>query len=96
VGHEGVGSLLSALRGAGLALELSASSTCNPTFSLFRVSVKLTDDGVKNVDAVTRMLYKYIQLIQDPLFDAVRHAVHSPCVLAFCTLSCFVCLCVRV
>ena len=64
LGHEGPGSLTSALRRAGLANGLSAGGGFSHRhYSTFDVSVGLTPLGLEQVDAVVAMVFEAIKLI---------------------------------
>lgn len=65
IGHEGGGSILSALKAAGLANGLSAYTTHDTSsFAAFCVSVDLTDRGVESVNAVVAAVFAYIGVLK--------------------------------
>lgn len=64
IGHEGKGSLLSALKARGWATALSAGDSDYGSFSLFSVSITLTELGMDNMKEVGAMLFSYIKLLQ--------------------------------
>jgi secreted Zn-dependent insulinase-like peptidase len=65
IGHEGEGSLLAALRAAGLATELTAGVGGSYTdLALFDVCLVLTRRGERNLPAVIRMVFECIALIR--------------------------------
>ena len=66
VGHEGKGSLLSALKGEGLAEGLSAGSGLAwRGGSLFSVTVSLTEKGVAEYQRVLQLLFGYIDMLRE-------------------------------
>lgn len=65
IGHEGPGSVLAALRHAGLADSLSAGISRNDgNHALFTVSVNLTPKGAQQQDEVQATLFAYINKIR--------------------------------
>ncbi|CAL1166766.1 unnamed protein product [Cladocopium goreaui] len=70
LGHEGPGSLLSALKAAGWATALSAGEADFGTFSQFQVSISLTDQGLEQVEEIGRRLFTTIALLRSsPVSD---------------------------
>ena len=66
VGHEGQGSLLSALKGEGLADGLSAGEGLAwRGGALFSVNVSLTDAGVENYQRVLQLLFAYLRMLRE-------------------------------
>jgi insulysin len=66
LGHEGPGSLLSALRRAGLANGLSAGGGLSYDIeSTFEVSVALTEGGLKRLDEVIAGVFSYVDLLRE-------------------------------
>jgi insulysin len=66
VGHEGEGSLLSALKRDGLADGLSASTGLNwRGGALFSVNVALTEAGVAQYEDVLQRLFAYLDLLRE-------------------------------
>lgn len=64
MGHEGNGTLLSYLREKFWADELYADwSTTSTLFSIFSISVRLTDDGFNHLDDVIEAIYSYLKLL---------------------------------
>ncbi len=78
IGHEGVGSLLSALKNEGLALGLGASSRLlGKDNQVFQISISLTEKGLEQRDLVIERCYQSIarlkkEGIPDYLFDEVK------------------------
>ena len=82
LGHEGAGSLLSALKGQGLATGVSAGISSqnvesNSMFSVFAVSISLTVKGLANWTMVVQKVFEYIALLRvtGPLpwiFDEIK------------------------
>ena len=78
IGHEGPGSILAYIKDRGWASGLSAGSMqiC-PGSSLFEISVRLTEDGLKNYKAVVKVIFQYISLLretspQEWIFDEMK------------------------
>merc|ERR1719319_591677 len=66
LGYEGKGSLFLFLRDQGYATGLSASTYKSfQDWSLFKLTVKLTETGLKNVDEIVKLTYQYILEIQE-------------------------------
>ena len=66
VGHEGQGSLLSALKAEGLAEGLSAGSGLGwRGGALFSVNISLTAKGVDNYQTVLATLFSYMDMLRD-------------------------------
>ena len=69
LGHEGAGSLTSALKAAGLIIGLASSvgeeeEHDNDLFALFSVDITLTDAGVARLDEVTSAVLQYVVMLQ--------------------------------
>lgn len=65
IGHEGEGSLLSALKAAGLAESLSAGASMDTgNAAIFSVRLSLTKRGVKDWQNIASLLFNYIDLIK--------------------------------
>jgi len=65
VGHEGEGSLLSALKDEGLATGLSASVGNESWRAIFDVTVQLTEAGLADVERVGELVFGYIALLRE-------------------------------
>ncbi|MEM9255538.1 MAG: insulinase family protein [Pseudomonadota bacterium] len=66
VGHEGEGSLLSALKREGLAESLGAGqSVAWRGGSLFSINVALTDKGLENYQRVLGMIFAYLDMVRE-------------------------------
>ncbi|KAF2845137.1 a-pheromone processing metallopeptidase-like protein Ste23 [Plenodomus tracheiphilus IPT5] len=66
IGHEGPGSILALIKAKGWANGLGAGgSTLCPGSGLFSISVKLTEDGLKNYKEVAKLIFQYIGMIRD-------------------------------
>lgn len=64
LGHEGSGSILSALKAKGWANSLSAGlSSQTSSFSIFDLHVDLTEDGLQHTDDIIRLIYQYLALL---------------------------------
>ena len=64
VGHEGPGSILSYLKKQGWGTELSAGTgTQSQYFSLFEISIKLSEDGVPHYKEILSIVFGYINTI---------------------------------
>lgn len=71
LGHEGEGSLLTALKVRGLATELSAGTALDEAgVSLFMVTVVLTEAGEANIAEVGELIFAFIQLMREHGPDA--------------------------
>ncbi|XP_037550907.1 nardilysin [Nematolebias whitei] len=69
VGHEGKGSILSVLRKKCWALALYGGNSetgfdQNTTYSIFSISITLTDEGFQNFYQVTHLVFQYLKLLQ--------------------------------
>lgn len=65
MGHEGPGSILSCLKGRGLATELSAGTFDGEAgYSTFSVSATLTEAGLERSDEVASIVYAYVGLLR--------------------------------
>ncbi|MEM7252785.1 MAG: insulinase family protein [Pseudomonadota bacterium] len=65
IGHEGKGSLLSALLASGWSDGLSAGAGRSARDSAtFQISIKLTRDGLDHVDDVVAMVFSYIDQVR--------------------------------
>ena len=66
VGHEGRGSLLSALKARGWAEGLSAGAGIgHPDFATFGIEVRLTEAGLAHVDDVVASVFAYLDLVRE-------------------------------
>ena len=65
VGHEGRGSLLSALKERGWAEGLSAGpGVSHPDFATFGITIRATEAGIENADEVVALVFSYLDLIR--------------------------------
>lgn len=65
IGHESEGSILSYLKSKGWATNLSAGEVAEGRqFSIFAISVELTEEGIKNYDSVMMAIFQFINLIR--------------------------------
>ncbi|XP_061680733.1 LOW QUALITY PROTEIN: nardilysin-like [Syngnathoides biaculeatus] len=69
IGHEGSGSILSALRRKCWALALFGGNSetgfdQNTTYSVFSVSITLTDEGFRNFYQVVHLVFQYLKMLQ--------------------------------
>ncbi|KAH8732027.1 Metalloenzyme, LuxS/M16 peptidase-like protein [Phaeosphaeriaceae sp. PMI808] len=66
IGHEGPGSILAHIKAKGWANGLGAGgSTLCPGSGLFSISVKLTEEGLKNYKEVAKVVFQYIGMIRE-------------------------------
>lgn len=66
LGHEGPGSLLSALKDRGWSNNLVAGNRPAPRgLGFFGVSVDLTEDGMNHIDDIVKLTFQYINMIKD-------------------------------
>jgi len=64
IGHEGRGSLLSALKKENLATGLSSGQNTYSFASFFEASVTLTENGRANVDRVVELFFSYVDMLR--------------------------------
>ena len=65
LGHEGKGSVLSALKAQGLATELSAGPMMDDAgICIFEVGIQLTEKGEEQLQWVGELVFAYIRLMQ--------------------------------
>ncbi|XP_077395060.1 nardilysin-like [Festucalex cinctus] len=69
IGHEGPGSILSMLRRKCWALALFGGNSesgfdQNTTYSIFSISITLTDEGFQNFYQVTHLVFQYLKMLQ--------------------------------
>ncbi|PFH32896.1 rhoptry metalloprotease toxolysin TLN1 [Besnoitia besnoiti] len=79
VGHEGKGSLLSALKSEGLAIGLNSWSLDEQCVSVFHISIELTEQGASDagLERVEDLVFIYLQLlrtssVQEWVFEEAR------------------------
>ncbi|KAF5380968.1 hypothetical protein D9615_004092 [Tricholomella constricta] len=71
VGHEGPGSLYSYLKNKGWATSLSSGpQNLARGFSMFKITVHLTEDGFKHYRDVVLASFQYLALLRASKFDA--------------------------
>ncbi|XP_049596638.1 nardilysin isoform X1 [Syngnathus scovelli] len=69
IGHEGPGSILSMLRRKCWALDLFGGNSesgfdQNTTYSIFSISITLTDEGFQNFYQVVHLVFQYLKMLQ--------------------------------
>uniref|UniRef100_A0A673XY05 Nardilysin b (N-arginine dibasic convertase) n=1 Tax=Salmo trutta TaxID=8032 RepID=A0A673XY05_SALTR len=69
IGHEGAGSILSLLRKKCWALALFGGNSetgfdQNTTYSIFSISITLTDEGFQNFHQVVHLVFQYMKMLQ--------------------------------
>ncbi|XP_056151210.1 nardilysin [Lampris incognitus] len=69
IGHEGAGSILSVLRKKCWALALFGGNSetgfdQNTTYSIFSISITLTDEGFQNFYQVIHLVFQYLKMLQ--------------------------------
>ncbi|XP_076010587.1 nardilysin b [Genypterus blacodes] len=69
IGHEGTGSILSLLRKKCWALALFGGNSetgfdQNTTYSIFSISITLTDQGFQNFYQVVHLVFQYMKMLQ--------------------------------
>lgn len=79
IGHEGPGSILSYIKAKGWANGLSAGALpiC-PGSAFFTISIRLTEDGLKEYHQVVKVIFEYISLIKEQppqqwIFDEMKN-----------------------
>ena len=74
LGHEGRGSLLSALKARGWAEGLSAGPGIeHPDFATFGIGIRLTESGLAHVDDVVATVFAYLDLIREEGIESSYH-----------------------
>ena len=74
LGHEGRGSLLSALKARGWAEGLSAGPGIeHPDFATFGIGIRLTESGLAHVDDVIATVFAYLDLIREEGIESSYH-----------------------
>ncbi|MGH0167461.1 UNVERIFIED_CONTAM: hypothetical protein FKN15_002428 [Acipenser sinensis] len=69
IGHEGTGSILSLLRKKCWALALYGGNSetgfdQNSTYSIFSISITLTDEGYRNYYQIAHLVFQYLKMLQ--------------------------------
>uniref|UniRef100_A0A8B9L7X7 Nardilysin a (N-arginine dibasic convertase) n=1 Tax=Astyanax mexicanus TaxID=7994 RepID=A0A8B9L7X7_ASTMX len=69
IGHEGAGSILSLLRRKCWAVALFGGNSetgfdQNATYSIFSISITLTDEGFQNFYQVAHLVFQYLKMLQ--------------------------------
>eukprot|EP01128_Nolandella_sp_AFSM9_P011831 TRINITY_DN8746_c0_g1_i1.p1 TRINITY_DN8746_c0_g1~~TRINITY_DN8746_c0_g1_i1.p1 ORF type:complete len:959 (+),score=215.62 TRINITY_DN8746_c0_g1_i1:78-2954(+) len=65
IGHEGPGSILAALKTRGWANSLSAGTMFDgASYSMFSVGITLTEEGLKKVDEIVKMVFAYVEILK--------------------------------
>lgn len=66
IGHEGPGSILAYIKAKGWANGLGAGpNTICPGTGLFSISIRLTQDGLKNYEEVVKAVLQYIAMVKE-------------------------------
>ncbi|KAK8154267.1 a-pheromone processing metallopeptidase Ste23 [Phyllosticta citribraziliensis] len=66
IGHEGPGSLLAYIKEKGWASMLGAGSlTVCPGTAFFTLSIRLTEDGLKNHEEILKLVFQYIAMLKE-------------------------------
>lgn len=74
IGHEGEGSILSHLKKKGWCDRLSAGATGDANgFEFFKISIDLTQEGLKNHEKVLESVFKYIHLLRNSNLEQWTH-----------------------
>ncbi|KAJ3128998.1 Insulinase (Peptidase M16) [Nowakowskiella sp. JEL0407] len=75
IGHEGEGSILSALKNRGWASELGAyNSNGGIGYDFFEISIGLTNEGMENYQKVVQIVFNYINMIRS---ETVQKWIHD-------------------
>ncbi len=66
IGHEGPGSILAYIKSKGWANGLSAGAMpiC-PGAALFTISIRLTEDGLRQYEEIIKVVFQYISLVRE-------------------------------
>ncbi|MGB0832907.1 MAG: insulinase family protein [Psychrobium sp.] len=74
IGHEGEGSLLSSLKKAGLANNLSAGTGLSGyNFREFAIHIALTELGARSTDRIIGLVFQMLRMIETQGIDAWRY-----------------------
>ncbi|POR34837.1 Putative zinc protease, partial [Tolypocladium paradoxum] len=67
IGHEGPGSIMSYIKSKGWANSLSAGAypVCPGTPGIFDVSIRLTEEGLKNYPQIAKIFFQYVSLLRE-------------------------------
>jgi insulysin len=67
IGHEGPGSVMAYVKTKGWVNSLSAGSyeVCPGTQAMFTISIRLTEEGLKNYKEIVKVLFQYISLLRE-------------------------------
>lgn len=79
LGHEGPGSILAYTKAKGWVNSLSAGSNdvCPGSPGMFTISLSLTQDGLKNYEELTRVIFEYFSILHETppqkwIFDEIK------------------------
>ena len=78
IGHEGPGSILAYLKNKGWANGLSAGpSPLCPGSAFFSISIRLTEEGLRSYEAITKSVFQYLSMLNDTppqpwIFDELK------------------------
>ncbi|XP_044760344.1 insulin-degrading enzyme [Coccinella septempunctata] len=65
MGHEGPGSILSALKSRGWSNSLVAGARPTPRgFTFFTIAVDLTEEGMKHTDEIIKLVFQYVNMLK--------------------------------
>ncbi|PWZ00255.1 hypothetical protein BCV70DRAFT_206508 [Testicularia cyperi] len=74
IGHEGEGSILSHLKKKGWCDRLSAGASGEANgFEFFKISIDLTQEGLRNHEKVLESVFKYIHLLRSSKLEEWTH-----------------------
>ena len=74
LGHEGRGSLLSALKARGWVQGLSAGTNIvHPDFAMFGIGVRLTEAGLAHTDDIIASIFAYLDLVGEAGLEPRYH-----------------------
>ncbi|KAG7129377.1 Insulin-degrading enzyme like protein [Verticillium longisporum] len=67
IGHEGPGSIMAYVKSKGWANGLSAGTypVCPGTGGIFDYQIRLTEEGLKNYQEITKIFFQYVSLLQE-------------------------------
>ncbi|KAM0526284.1 hypothetical protein ACHAPS_004017 [Verticillium nonalfalfae] len=67
IGHEGPGSIMAYVKSKGWANGLSAGTypVCPGTGGIFDCQIRLTEEGLKNYQEITKIFFQYVSLLQE-------------------------------
>eukprot|EP01135_Chromosphaera_perkinsii_P003217 Nk52_evm24s238 gene=Nk52_evmTU24s238 len=76
-GHEGPGSILSALKRRGWGHSLTSGAGRNQEgYSLFKVTVEVTEEGLDHIDDIVEVFFSFVDLVRK---EGIKEWIYSEC-----------------